>query len=152
MTAIFELEQAKSLLEVRRLLVELGRILEGQEMEGPRRSMVTWLRRVILPVIFPGDPFPELPTLEETDPMLAERIKQWPEQWLAEGRQEGRKEGRQEGRQEALTNAVKLQIQLKFGELSPEQVERLESADENQLLRYVERLVDAISADAVLTD
>ena len=95
-------------------------------------------------MIFPGDPFPELPTLEETDLMLAERIKQWPEQWMAEGRSEGR--------QEALANAVKLQLQLKFGELTPENLERLEGAKENDLLRYVERLVDANSVDGVLAD
>ncbi len=66
-------------------------------MEGPRRDMVTWIRRVILPVAFPGESFPELQDLKETQDMLAERVKQWPKQWMAEGRQEGLLEGKRRG-------------------------------------------------------
>jgi len=101
--------------------------------------------------------------------MLAERVKQWPKQWMAEGRQEGRLEGLEEGlqkgrqeglqkgrqeglslgRAEGLRTTLKLQLELKFGELSPETLELLPRAGEEELLRWLQRLLDADSIDAV---
>ena len=101
-TAVFQLEQAESLHDLRRVVTELVHLLEGPDMTGPRRDMVTWLRRVILPVAFPGESFPELQGLKETEDMLAERVKRWPEQWMAQGRQEGLEQGRSEGLQRGL--------------------------------------------------
>ena len=151
-TAVFQLEQAESLSDVRRIVSELVVLLEGEGMEAPRRDMITWLRRVILPIAFPGESFPELRELKETDEMLAERVKKWPEQWKAEGRQEGRLEGRQEGRHEGLRHAVELQLELKFGSLGDRWTSRLQDADEAQLTVWARRLLDAESLGAVFGD
>ena len=126
--------------------------------------MVTWLRRVILPVAFPGESFPEIRELKETDEMLAERAKKWPEQWLAQGREEGRLEGRLEGRVEGrlegraegrhdgLKEAVRLQLQIKFGLIDASYLERLDSADEAQLIEWAQRVLDAEALSAIFED
>ena len=155
-TAVFRLEQVRSIDDLREIVAELVELLEGPTLEGPRRDMVTWLRRVILPVVFPGESFPELRELKETDEMLAERVKTWPEQWKAEGRQEGlqagRQEGLQEGRRSALSTMLALQLELKFGEAAVAYRPRLESASEDELLRWAEKLLAASSIDRVFGD
>ena len=160
-TAVFQLEQARSVDDVRRLVAELTSLLEGPDMKGPRRDMVTWLRRVILPVMFPGETFPELQELKEARDMLAERVKQWPKEWMAEGRREGLEEGlqqgRQEGRQEGLSlgrveglrTSLKLQLELKFGELRPEILEQLHGSNEKELVLGLQRLLSVDSIDDV---
>ena len=152
-TAVFQLEQARTVDDLRHLVTELTDLLEGPDMKGPRRDMVTWLRRVILPVMFPGETFPELEELKETRDMLAERAKQWPQQWMAEGRQEGHREGLEEGlhlgRVKGLRETLKLQLELKFGELSPEIAERLQGASDDDLLLWLQRLLNAASTDDI---
>ena len=152
-TAVFQLEQAQTLDDLRQVVAELVGLLDGPDMNGPRRDMVTWLRRVILPVMFPGESIPELQGLKETEDMLAERVKQWPEQWMAEGRAEGRVEGRAEGRvegrAEGLRAAVELQLSLKFGDLDPRYLTRLDYAGDEELLLWARRVIEAESIEAV---
>ena len=74
--------------------------------------------------------------------MPAERAKKWPEQWLAQGRAEGRHDG--------LREAVRLQLQIKFGSLDAGYLERLDAADEAQLVEWARRVLDADSLSAVL--
>jgi len=85
--------------------------------------------------------------------MLAERAKQWPQQWMAEGRQEGHREGLEEGlhlgRVKGLRETLKLQLELKFGELSPEIAERLQGASDDDLLLWLQRLLNAASTDDI---
>jgi len=69
-----------------------------------------------------------------------------------EGRQEGRREGRQEGRREGEAAVLLRQIERKFG--PPDEVvrERINTADVETLLRWSERVLNAESAEEVLSD
>lgn len=59
--------------------------------------------------------------------------------------EEGRKEGHKEGQQEVLLK----QLGLKFGELPDWAVQRLRAADDTDLDRWTERVLDAASLDDV---
>jgi predicted transposase/invertase (TIGR01784 family) len=68
-----------------------------------------------------------------------------------DGRQEGREEGRQEGRQEgrrSLLKVVTKHLCARFGELAPEDVQKLEAAD----LESLERVAEALLTVANLRD
>jgi predicted transposase YdaD len=71
-----------------------------------------------------------------------------------EGREEGRQEGREQGREEGLrlgrASALLELLQAKFGEVPPEVVDRVRSAGEGELGRWLaqvlraERIEDAL--------
>ena len=92
--------------------------------------------------------------------MLAERVKQWPQQWKNEGLREGLEQGLErglergieQGRQLGLYRALKVQLEQKFGPLSPSQEARLDGASEGRLLVWLQRLLTADSVDQVLAD
>ena len=73
-------------------------------------------------------------------------IEEGRQQGLQRGRREGRREGRHEGQRQALEKLLR----LKFGELGPEDLERIESADEATLDLYISRVLTADSVAAVL--
>jgi len=87
--------------------------------------------------------------------MLAERVKEWPKQWKAEGRAEGLKEGmvkgRREGREEGLRKLLALQLEAKFGRLSPAAKKLLETASQKTLTVMGTRLLTADSLDEVFS-
>lgn len=147
-TAVFQLEQVSSFEELQDVVRALKDVLDGPDLEGPRRDMLTWLRRVILPAVCPGEEFPELRNLKETDEMLAERVKKWPEQWKAEGFEKGRQSVLSEALQ-GFRNAVGLQLQLRFGELGEQHQALLNEATEPDLMRWAERLLTASGVDEV---
>ena len=68
---------------------------------------------------------------------------------LKEGLKEGFKEGRQEGVRTGGSRVLMHQMTLKFGELSDEVRQKIESADEETLLRWSERLLDAKTVEDV---
>jgi flagellar biosynthesis/type III secretory pathway protein FliH len=83
--------------------------------------------------------------------MLQQRVIEWTQQWkqeglqagLAEGRAEGLTKGRAEGRRHLLIQLV----ERRFGPLTPEQRERVEAADIEEL---ADRLLEARSLDELL--
>jgi hypothetical protein len=85
--ALFRLEKSRDLEDLRR---QVGKMAADEQIdEGFRRSVHTWLTRVMLPARFPGLQVPEAHTLKEMHAMLAERVMQWTREWKEEGRQEG---------------------------------------------------------------
>jgi predicted transposase/invertase (TIGR01784 family) len=66
-----------------------------------------------------------------------------------EGREEGRVEGREEGRVEGKVTLLLRVLTLKFGELSPETVQRVRAASEASLDSWSERFVTATALDDV---
>ncbi len=67
--------------------------------------------------------------------------------WKEEGREEGREEGVLTGESRVLLR----QMTLKFGEPSNEVVQKVYAADEETLLQWGERLLDANTLDDVIT-
>jgi predicted transposase YdaD len=64
------------------------------------------------------------------------------ERGIQEGRQEGIQEGRQEGRQEGELTLILKQLKKRYGELSPELQQRIQSLSLNQLEALGEALLD----------
>ncbi len=92
--------------------------------------------------------------------MLAERVEQWKKQLLEEGMQQGMQKGMQQGKLEGIQEGVQKglatllirQLTLKFGPLTSEQREQIESADEDTLLAWSEKILTAASLSAVIDD
>jgi predicted transposase/invertase (TIGR01784 family) len=84
----------------------------------------------------------QLPETEEIAMTIAEQLR-------AEGLTKGRAQGRAEGRAEGLALAVTKMLMLKFGALSAEHAARIEAATEQELDRYIERILSAPTAHAV---
>lgn len=87
-------------------------------------------------------------TLREQLPETEQVTMTMAEQLLARGQAKGRAEGRIEGRALALSK----QMGLKFGPLSPEHAERIATATEEQLDLYIERILTALTPEAVFRD
>ncbi|MEO1303248.1 MAG: Rpn family recombination-promoting nuclease/putative transposase [Myxococcota bacterium] len=67
-------------------------------------------------------------------------------------RDEGRAQGREEGRDEERRAMLRRQLEIKFGSLSPDVVERLRAASSAELQSWVERIVSVDSLDALLDE
>jgi len=80
--------------------------------------------------------------------MLRETVMEWTREWKNEGLREGRKEGRREG----MANILARQLELKFGPLQPKDHARIDGADAERLLEWVERVLTAQSLDEVFGD
>ena len=89
--------------------------------------------------------------------MLASQSRDWSYRWKQEGRvegrlegrQEGRQEGRIEGRQEAMTTILGNLLQRKFGQLSPEILAKLSTANAEQLQAWSLNILDAQTPEDV---
>jgi len=139
--AIFRLEQSDHPADVRVLVQALIKWLKAPEQTSLRRAFAVWIRRVLLPVRFPGQTLPEINDLMEVDTMLAERVKEWTYEW----KQEGIEEGMQKGEVGILLRLMR----LKFGDLNAETLARIESADADQLLVWSERILSAKTVEDI---
>jgi hypothetical protein len=156
---LFWLERSTSWEE---MIERLSRVDDhvGPDEEDLRETFMVWVRQVVLPRFMPPDEIPERLTLEETETMLAERIDQWnrklKEQSLREGRKEGlqkgRQEGRQEGRKEGEANALLLLLRKKFGALPKRTQKRIQEAEPDLLLEWLDRVLTAESLGEVFGD
>jgi flagellar biosynthesis/type III secretory pathway protein FliH len=87
--------------------------------------------------------------LQETHMGLRETLRQWEKEFLAQGREEGREEGRQEGRQEGEALLLQRELARRFGPLPAPIVERIAAASPADLERWGDRVLDAVSLEAV---
>jgi hypothetical protein len=123
----------------------------GPDEEDLRETFVVWVQKVVLPRILASDEIAPQLTLEEAQTMLAERIDQWnrkiARENLRKGRQEGRQEGRNEGRQEILLR----QLETKFGALPKGTRKRVQDAEPELLLAWLDRVLTAESLAEVFS-
>jgi len=155
--AIFQLEQSHDPSDVRGVVKKLIKWLKAPEQTSLRRAFAIWIHRVLLPVRLPGQSLPEVKNLMEVDAMLAERVKEWTVEWeekgikkgIQKGIQKGRQEGIQKGRQEGLSGMLIRQFRLKFGELDVEVLDRIQSADTEQLMIWSERILKAKTVEDI---
>ena len=66
--------------------------------------------------------------------------------------QQGEQRGLEKGLEKGLKRTVRRLLELKFGPLSTETINRIEAADEAALDRYTERVLTATSLEEVLGD
>jgi hypothetical protein len=134
---LFRLERSASWEEV---LAGVARLQEHVGAEEPelRRAFEGWLAEVILPRLgATTDEMPRRLTLEELEPMLAERIDSWNERL----REESRQEGRQEGEAKALLRL----LEKRFGPVDQVTHDRIAAADADLLLEWIDRFSTAES-------
>ena len=77
--------------------------------------------------------------------MLAERVKEWTQEWKEEGMQQGLQQGMQQGIQQGAKKVLVRQLNKKFGAITPELEDKLQQADEEQLMEWLEQILTANS-------
>ena len=142
--ALFRLENSRGPAELEQVVAALVEWLRAPEQASLRRAFATWLRQVLLPARLPGVRLDAVRELSEVRDMLAERVLEWTEEW----KQQGLQQGLRQGEAEMLLRLLR----RRFGELSPEVVERVRQGDSESLLVWSERVLDAGSLAAVFGD
>jgi predicted transposase/invertase (TIGR01784 family) len=140
---LFRLERSQSWEDVR---LQIGRLRKHVRLDEPelRRAFAGWLRDMIFPRLgMTADEIPQGLTLEEFEPMLAERIDSWNEQQL----QKGRQEGRQEGEAKALLRL----LEKRFGPVDQATRDRIAAADADVLLEWIDSFATAESLGDVFS-
>ena len=87
-------------------------------------------------------------TMGELNNVLAESMDRWPDKWV----QQGRIEGREEGRMESITMVLHSQLEQKFGTIPESKLEKIESADYEQLERWTGRVIGSTSLSQIFSD
>jgi flagellar biosynthesis/type III secretory pathway protein FliH len=80
----------------------------------------------------------------------AEGVQQGIQQGVQQGIQQGMQQGIQQGMQQGEARLLARQLQLKFGTLPADVLQRLAEADEPTLLAWSERLLTASRLEDVL--
>ena len=106
LSSIIQMERAPDTEQLFVALQRANKLLKAPEHQTLRRSLLAWLKRVVLRRVIRNREFSNIHELQELYTMLAETVTQWTRDWKHEGwqkgLQEGREEGLQEGRQEGL--------------------------------------------------
>jgi predicted transposase YdaD len=73
------------------------------------------------------------------------------QEWFLEGKEEGRIEGKEEGleagERRALASTLTRQVRLRFRDIPPEAIARIEAATKPELERWLERILTAETLD-----
>ena len=133
--ALFGLENSRSPEDLGRVLDVLRDWLGTPASSELRRAFTVWLRRVLLPRRVPNVNLPELRDLGEVQAMIAENEIDWTRTW----REEGMREGMHLGQAAVLTRL----LERKFGPLPEEHHQRVTAADNERLLEWADRVLDA---------
>ena len=168
-SGVFLMEQSQDVMDLQEVLDELEEVVEDPDLAYDLASLVSDLA---VKLDLSKEEIPQFKTLEEVRVSLLQRADKWTQQWKEEGLAEGRAEGltqgltqgRAEGRVEGLTQGraeggrlvaakiLKSQLRSRFGELSPQAMDRIDRADVDTLERWAQRILDATSTDEVLGD
>ncbi len=144
-SALFGLENSKKPEDIQRILAALIEWLKLPEQTSLRRNFTVWIKRVLLPARVPGIQFEQVHDLHEVHSMLAERVISWTEEW----KQEGIQVGVEQGRLEEKVNNVQTLLVLRFGPLSEDQVQYLNSASAEQLDQWRDSIFEIKSLNDV---
>jgi predicted transposase/invertase (TIGR01784 family) len=150
--ALFRLEQSRTVTDIQQVLTHLLEWLSTPQQERLRRDFATWLRRVILPKRLPHVLLPQLNELQEMHNMLSETVQQWYAQAEAQGLQQGIQQGKQEGQLEGERLIFKSQLQTKFGPLSLNIEQQIDTLDTQTLLRCANQLLTATTIEEVFAN
>jgi hypothetical protein len=139
--ALFSLEKSQDTTNMGQIVTALISWLGAPTQDSLRRAFTVWMRRVLLPGRLPGVTMPPLGDLVEVKTMLAETVLEWTQQW----KQQGKAEGKAEGEAILLTRL----LTKRFGPLSPDTAQRLQTATTEQLELWADRILDAPTLAAV---
>ncbi len=141
--ALFRLENSRTPQQLLDVVVYLLEWLAEPEQNSLRRAFTVWFSRVLFPARMSSTAQPTIEELDEVKNMLAERVKEWNQESLERGIQKGIQKGMQKGMQKGALQLLTRLIETKFGPLSPNFITRMEQADDEQILRWSERILTA---------
>ncbi len=147
----FRMKRLEDPLALVTLVDELDRLLPEERHTGLRLALVDWLYDDYLPShqLNIGDEMERTTSLAEVKTMLAEGTPDW----FAHERNKGRLEGRVEGRLEGEARVLKRLLAQRFGSSLPAWVDqRLQGADEVELERLADAVLNAGSLEAVFAE
>ena len=107
LSAIIEMERAPDAKQLAAALDRARKLLDASGNQSLGRTLLAWLKRVVLRFMAPGLKLDQLNYLEELQTMLAENVIMWTQKWKQEGLQEGLLKGREEVFQRAALASAK---------------------------------------------
>ena len=137
--ALFRLENSKDSQQLLDVVINLLQWLSAPQQDTLRRAFTVWFSRVLFPGKLHDDKQPAIEELSEVKTMLAERVKEWNKESLEKGIQKGIQKGMRAGKAEALTD----QLQIKFGKLPENVLEKCSNASEEQLQQWSAHILTA---------
>lgn len=160
---LFLLEHSEDVAEAQQLLQQLDK--QSAQFRELRRAILSWLRHVYLPRVAPDVSLFDNYSFDEVHDMIELDPRRWGYKERIEGREEGllegkeagivigREEGHEEGMQKGLEEGLKRaqlaillrQLESKFGPLSADLKERLQSASNEQREAWALQLLQANS-------
>lgn len=155
--ALLSLRHARSSRDLEQLIIEWAALFNtALDAPGGRAALMLVLRYlsrvkdVREPELFTEARLPMVaPEVRAMGMTAAER---WIEQGLQKGRQQGRQEGRQEGQVDAQRAMLRRLLAKRFGPVAPGVEQRIAAAAPANLENWIERVLDAPSAEAVVAD
>ncbi len=148
---LWALRDARSPARFRASLLRFAPVLRALALaEGGEEALFTIFRYFSLVV---EDLTPQIlhAALDSAAPETEQVLMTLAEQWKAEGEAKGKAEGEAKGKAEGARRVLLRQLELKFGEVPRAERERIEQADEDQLLLWSERILTAESLSALLS-
>lgn len=140
---LFLIEQCEQHAQAQQLLHELDR--QSAAHADLRSSILAWLRYAHFPRVAPSLASHPYETFEEVHTMLELDPRYW---WPAE-RLAGRREGIEEGKAEEKIRILTRLLETKYGPLTPEIKQCLQTATSEQLESWTLRILDAPSLAAI---
>ena len=89
LSTIIEMERAPDAKQLSAALERARKLLDASGNQSLGRTLLAWLKRVVLRFMAPGLKLDQLNYLEELQTMLAENVIMWTQKWKQEGLQEG---------------------------------------------------------------
>ena len=91
LSTIIEMERAPDAKQLSAALERARKLLDASGNQSLGRTLLAWLKRVVLRFMAPELKLDQLNYLEELQTMLAENVIMWTQKWKQEGLQEGLK-------------------------------------------------------------
>ena len=107
LSAIIEMERAPDAKQLSAALERARKLLDASGNQSLGRTLLAWLKRVVLRFMAPGLKLDQLNYLEELQTMLAENVIMWTKKWEHQGWQKGLIKGREEVFQKAALASAK---------------------------------------------
>lgn len=128
----------------------------GEEFEELRRIFTAWIVNVILAVRLPEAEVPQVSELKELQRTMSTQVVPWSEMFtqrgIEQGLQQGMQQGEERGRRQGESAVLQRLLTRKFQTVSPQILQRLDAAEEDQLLTWAERVITAETLDEVFAD
>ena len=90
-----------------------------------------------------------LDNFTEVTNMLKHNIEGWRQNYIGKGRQQGLEQGLEQSRRKAVATLAQL-LTKRFGDISIEQLRRIESASSDELEQWTLAILDVESVDQLL--